>query len=155
MRVNIYDDMVVIVATLVIVLAMAQGAFATPFIWVDTVNGSDTSTNYLQPTDPVRTYARAIQLGADGDTLGVKVKPGSALPSEREAFIINSRKPDRVRVEKPKQQVVAGREVPMGEVETSAEAGLKITTDYVWITISNQNGLQEVLREVTTTVEEY
>ena len=132
----------------VLILALPTISNATPFIWVDTVNGSDTSTNYMQPTDPLRTYARAIALGADGDTLGVKVKPGSAMPSASEAFIINSHKPDRT-VTHNKHEVIAGHgELPSTDVETSAEAGLKVTTTRVWLTYTAPNGQ---LAEYTTT----
>lgn len=115
-------------------------AHATPFLWVDTVNGDDASANPFQPNSPLRTYRRAIELGADGDTLGVKIKPWSAAPSADEAYIIMSRKHDKVRTES-KREVIAGHgALPDVDREESADAGIAIIRQWIWETFIAPNG---------------
>lgn len=132
----------------------ASCAEATPFLWVDTVNGSDTSANPYQPNQPLRTYRRAIELGADGDTLGMKIKPGSAAPSAEEAYILMSRKPDKVQTH-GKREVIAGHgQLPDVDREESAEAGIAIVRQWVWETFVAPNGqIAERCIAVNETVE--
>lgn len=134
----------------------ADIASATPFLWVDTVNGDDASANPYRPNTPLRTYARAIALGADGDTLGVKIKPGSAQPTAEEAFIIIGKKPGKVHGN-TKHEVIAGHgELPATDTVESTEAGIKITTTYVWEIFTAPNGrIAERMIDIQTNTEDY
>lgn len=134
----------------------ADIAEATPFLWVDTVNGDDASVDPYNPNTPLRTYARAIALGADGDTIGVKIKPRSAAPTAEEAFVIISRKPDVVRTHRKKEVIAGHGELPDVDVIESTEAGIKITQQWVWEIFTAPNGqIAERCINITTTTEDY
>lgn len=139
-----------------IFFADVDAAHATPFLWVSTTDGNDSSANPFQPNSPLRTYARAISLGANGDTLGVKIKPGSAPPSPEEAYIIMGRKPNIVRTH-AKKEVIAGHGLlPDVDREESAEAGIAIVRQWVWVTSVAANGQPfEYCANITTTVEDF
>ena len=149
------DGWLLFVALVALILALPTLANATPFLWVDTVNGSDTSADPYQPNQPLRTYAAAIALGADGDTIGVKIKPGSAAPSAMEAFVIMSRKPDIVRTHGKKEIIPGHGLLPDVDREESTEAGIAIVRQWLWVTSVAANGQPfEYCADITTTVED-
>lgn len=146
---------IAVILFIVCLIFFEEPVYATSFLWVDTVNGSDTSANPWQPNTPLRTYAAAIALGADGDTIGVKIKPGSAQLTPEEAFVIISSKPDIVRTHAKKEVIPCHGELPDVEREESKEAGIAIVRKWRWVIMQAANGqLFETCVAVDETVED-
>jgi len=150
--------LIVAMSIMVIVCVFFTPADATPFVWVDTVNGDDSSATPTQPNTPVRTYERALEI-IEADTtrlMGIKIKPGSAPPTFQQAERVFYGKSDIVR-KVTRREIIAGHgELPDIERVESTDAGLAMVRQWVWETFIAPNGqLAERCIDIIYSVEDY
>jgi len=171
--------LIVAMSIMVIVCVFFTPADATPFVWVDTVNGDDSSATPTQPNTPVRTYERALEIIEanttrlntpvrtyeraleiiEADTtrlMGIKIKPGSAPPTFEQAERVFYGKSDIVR-KVTRREIIAGHgELPDIERDESTSAGLAMVRQWVWETFIAPNGqLAERCIDIIYSVEDY
>lgn len=118
--------------------AMCDGARAE-CIYVDSAYGSDSNagTQYA----PVATWARAIELGAASEGIGV-VWATNDTPTVEVARLIISGKDDRESVTRYRVLIEGHQSVNVQSKEQSTVACCKVITDYLWEIYDTPGGEQ-------------